>query len=129
RFSMLLLGTFAGLAVLLASIGLYGVMSYTVAQRSRELGVRVALGASAREVSGLVLGQGARLAVIGVAIGLGAAVALTRLMHDMLFEVSATDPITFTVIPVLLIAVALLASWMPARRAMRVNPIEALRSE
>jgi len=129
RFSMLLIGTFAGLAVLLASIGLYGVMSYTVTQRTRELGVRVALGAGAREVMGLVLGQGARLAVTGVAIGLVAAVALTRVMQGMLFGISATDPVTFTMIPLLLVAVALVASYIPARRAMKVDPIEALRSE
>jgi predicted permease len=129
RFSMLLLGGFAGLAMLLASIGLYGVMSYTVAQRTRELGVRVALGASAREVSGMVLRQGARLTFAGVLIGLVAAFVLTRLMRNMLFDISATDPVTFVAIPVLLLAVALLASYLPARRATRVDPIEALRSE
>jgi putative ABC transport system permease protein len=129
RFSMLLIGLFAGLAMLLASIGLYGVMSYTVTQRTRELGVRVALGAGAREVMGLVLGQGARLAVTGVAIGLVVSLAITRVMQGMLYGISATDPVTFVVIPLLLVAVALLASYLPARRAMRVDPIEALRSE
>jgi predicted permease len=132
RFAMLLLAGFAGLAMLLASIGLYGVMSYIVTQRSRELGVRVALGASADDVLGLVLDQGLRLALAGVGIGLVAAFLLTRVanvMRRMLFEVKAYDPLTFVVVPLLLIAVALLASWLPARRATRVDPMEALRSE
>ena len=129
RFAMLLLGTFAGLAMVLASIGLYGVMSYMVTQRTRELGVRVALGAGTREVLTLVLGQGLRLAIVGVAIGLVASLAVTRVMKDMLFNVSATDPVTFVLISVLLIGVAMLASYLPARRAMKVDPIEALRSE
>jgi putative ABC transport system permease protein len=129
RFSMLLLGGFAALAMTLASIGLYGVMSYMVTQRARELGVRVALGANSRDVLGLVLGQGARLALAGVVIGLVAALAVTRVMTKMLFNVSATDPVTFVVISLLLIAVALLASYLPARRATRVDPIIALRAE
>jgi putative ABC transport system permease protein len=132
RFAMLLLAGFAGLAMLLACIGLYGVMSYTVTQRARELGVRVALGASAEDVLKLVLDQGLRLALAGVGIGLVAAFLLTRVanvMQKMLFEVKAYDPMTFVVVPLLLIAVALLASWLPARRATRVDPMEALRSE
>jgi putative ABC transport system permease protein len=129
RFSMLLLGGFAALAMILASIGLYGVMSYMVTQRSRELGVRVALGANTRDVLGLVLGQGAKLAFAGVAIGLVASFAVTRVMTRMLFDVSATDPVTFVVISLLLIAVALLASYLPARRATKVDPIVALRAE
>jgi len=129
RFSMLLLGSFAGLALVLASIGLYGVMSYTVTQRARELGVRVALGAASRDVLTMVLGQGARLAVIGVAIGLVTSLAVTRVMKDMLFGVSVTDPLTFVAISTVLLGVALLASYLPARRATRVDPIEALRSE
>jgi putative ABC transport system permease protein len=132
RFAMLLLTGFAGLAMLLACIGLYGVMSYIVTQRSRELGVRVALGASADDVLRLVLDQGLRLALAGVGIGLVAAFLLTRVanvMRKLLFEVKAYDPVTFVVVPLLLIAVALLASWLPARRATRVDPMEALRAE
>jgi predicted permease len=132
RFAMLLLAGFAGLAMLLASVGLYGVMSYIVTQRSRELGVRVALGASAEDVLRLVLDQGLRLALAGVGIGLVAAFLLTRVanvMRKLLFDVKAYDPVTFVVVPLLLIAVALLASWLPARRATRVDPIEALRTE
>ena len=129
RFSVLLLGGFAALAMALASIGLYGVMSYTVTQRTRELGVRVALGAGARDVLGLVLRQGVRLALLGVGIGLVVALGLTRLMKSMLFNVGATDPATFVLVPLLLIAVAAMASYLPARRATRVDPIEALRAE
>jgi len=129
RFSMLLLGGFAALAMVLASIGLYGIMSYMVTQRSRELGVRVALGANTRDVLGLVLGQGAKLAFAGVAIGLVASFAVTRVMTQMLFNVSATDPVTFVAISLLLIAVALVASYLPARRATKVDPIVALRAD
>ncbi|HTR21618.1 MAG TPA: ABC transporter permease [Gemmatimonadales bacterium] len=129
RFAMLLLGGFAVLAMILASIGLYGVMSYTVTQRARELGVRVALGASTGEVVGLVLGQGVRLTLIGVGVGLLAALLLTRVMRGMVFGVSTTDPVTFVAIPALLVAVALLATYLPARRATTVDPIEALRAE
>jgi putative ABC transport system permease protein len=129
RFSLLLLAGFALLALVLAAIGLYGVMSYTVTQRARELGVRVALGASTRDVVGLVLGQGVRLVIGGVGIGLVAALLLTRVMRTMLFDVSATDPLTFVVIPLLLVAVALLASYLPARRATVVDPVVALRTE
>lgn len=129
RFAMLLLGGFAVLAMILASIGLYGVMSYTVTQRARELGVRVALGASTGEVVGLVLGQGVRLALAGVGIGLLAALLLTRVMRGMVFGVSTTDPVTFVAIPMLLVGVALVATYLPARRATAVDPIEALRAE
>jgi putative ABC transport system permease protein len=129
RFGMLLLAGFALLALVLASIGLYGVMSYTVTQRARELGVRVALGASARDVVGLVLAQGVRLVLIGVGIGLVAALSLTRVMRTMLFDVSTTDPLTFVAISLLLLGVALLASYLPARRATVVDPVVALRTE
>jgi putative ABC transport system permease protein len=129
RFSVLLLTGFAVLAMALASIGLYGVMSYVVTQRTRELGVRVALGAAARDVLALVLREGVRLAVLGVVIGVVAAVVLTRLMRTMLFGVGATDPATFVLAPLLLVSVAALASYLPARRATRVDPIEALRTE
>jgi putative ABC transport system permease protein len=129
RFAMLLLGSFAGVALILASIGLYGVMSFMVTQRARELGVRVALGASTREVLTMVLGQGVKLAGIGVAIGLVASLLLTRLMAKMVFSVSTTDPITFIAISVTLITVALVASYLPARRATKADPIVALRAE
>ena len=129
RFAMVLLGSFAALAMILASIGLYGVMSYIVTQRERELGVRVALGASTREVLGLVLGQGLKLVVVGIALGLAASLGLTRFMERMVFNVSTTDPLTFAAMSLMLILVALLASYLPARRATKVDPIEALRAE
>ena len=129
RFSMLLLGLFSLVAVGLASIGLYGVMSYNVTQRSRELGVRLALGAATRDLLGLVLRQGMRLVLLGVAVGLVAALAATRLLRSMLFNVSSTDPVTFILIALLLLGVSLLAIWIPARRATKVDPIIALRAE
>jgi putative ABC transport system permease protein len=129
RFSMLLLGMFSVLAAVLASVGLYGVMSYNVTQRAKELGVRLALGAASRDLVGLILEQGMRLALVGVGIGLVAAYALTRLMSTMLFNVSATDPLTFVAIALLLLGVTLLASWIPARQATKVDPIIALRAE
>ncbi len=129
RFAMLLLGTFSALAAVLASVGLYGVMSYLVTQRARELGVRLALGAKTRDVLGLVLGQGMRLAFVGVAIGLVAALGLTRLLTSMLYQVSAADPATYVFIPLLLILVALVATWIPARRATQVDPAVVLREE
>ncbi len=128
-FAVVLLGAFAALAVLLAMVGLYGVMSFVVTQRTRELGVRVALGAATRDVLGLVLREGVRLAALGMAIGFVAALLLTRVMRSMLFGVGATDPPTFVATALLLLAVAALASWIPARRATRVDPIEALRAE
>ena len=129
RFNMLLFGIFAGLALLLASVGIYGVLAYTVTQRMREIGIRIALGASARNVAGLVLRQGLLLALAGVLIGGGAAFALTRWMESLIFGVSPTDPITFSAVSTLLVAIALAASYVPARRAVRVDPMRSLRIE
>ncbi|MES2125316.1 MAG: FtsX-like permease family protein, partial [Gemmatimonadota bacterium] len=141
RFSMVLLGVFSLLAAGLAAIGLYGVMSYSVTQRASELGVRLALGATPGEVRQLVLRQGMRLALLGVGLGMVAALALTNLlkaldtgasvgaMDRLLFSVSATDPFTFLGVPLLLLAVTLLACWIPARRATALDPIAAFRDE
>ena len=129
RFAMLLLGAFGGLALLLAMIGMYGVISYNVAQRTQEIGIRIALGAQRRNIFGMVLGHGLRLAVFGIAIGLAAAFAVTQVMTSFLYGVQATDPLTFTAVALLLVLVALFACYIPARRAMRVDPMVALRYE
>jgi putative ABC transport system permease protein len=124
-----LLGGFAGLALLLAGIGVYAVISYSVSQRTGEFGVRIALGAQRRDVLRLVLGQAVRLAAIGLLIGIIGAFALTRTISSLLFSVSASDPTSFVVACVILVIVALLASFVPARRATKVNPVIALRYE
>ncbi len=129
RFNTILMTLFAFVAMLLAAVGLYGVMAYSVAQRAQEIGIRIALGASRADVLRLVVGQGLRLVALGLALGLMAAMAATQLMKKLLFEVSATDPATFIGVAALLVLVALLACWIPARRAAKVDPITALRFE
>jgi ABC-type antimicrobial peptide transport system permease subunit len=129
RFSAFLLSVLAALAIGLSAVGLYGVMSYLVGQRTREIGIRMALGAQYIDMLRWVIRQGMAPVVTGMTIGLGASVALTRLMKSLLFEVSATDPTTFVVSAMLLALVAFLACWIPARRATKVDPLVALRSE
>jgi putative ABC transport system permease protein len=129
RFTMLLLGVFGAVALALAAIGIYGIMAYAVRRRTREIGIRMALGARPAQVLGLVVGQGMRLAAIGLAVGVAGAFVATRLMERLLYGVSATDPVTFAGIATLFAAVALVASWLPARRAVATNPTTALRAE
>ncbi|MGH9822815.1 MAG: ABC transporter permease, partial [Blastocatellia bacterium] len=129
RLTLVLLGVFAAVALVLAGIGIYSVMAYSVTQRTREIGLRLALGAESRDVMKLIIGDGLIMALIGVGLGLAGAFALTRLMVSLLFGVSATDPVTFAAIPIMLIAVAALASFFPARRALKVGPVIALRDE
>jgi predicted permease len=129
RFTMILLGIFSALALVLSSVGIYGVISYLVGQRTHEIGIRMALGAQRRDVVRMVLGEGLRVALVGVAVGIVAALALTHLMTQMIFGVRAVDPLTFAGVAILLTLVALAACYIPARRAMRVDPIVALRYE
>jgi putative ABC transport system permease protein len=116
-------------ALTLAAIGIYGIMSYAVKRRTREIGIRIALGGKPRDVMLLVVGPGMRLAVVGLVIGIAGGLAATRLIRRLLYGVSAPDPLTFTAIALLLAAVALVASWLPARRAVRTDPTTALRTE
>ncbi len=129
RFTMALLGAFAGLALLLASIGIYGVLSYLVGQRTQEIGVRMALGAKRLNILRMILADGARMALAGIGIGVIAALALTQLMSSMLFGVKATDPLTFVAVAFALSSIALFACYIPARRAMKLDPMIALRHE
>jgi putative ABC transport system permease protein len=129
RLQSEVLGLFAALAIVLATVGIYGVISYAVMQRTREFGVRVALGAQRRDVIGLVLADGGRLAVIGVAIGVGGAILLTRLIRTLLYEVTPTDPEVFLGVSIGLAVVALIASYVPARRATRIDPVVAMRPD
>jgi putative ABC transport system permease protein len=129
RFAMILLGAFAAMALLLASIGIYGVISYLVGQRVNEIGIRIALGAQRRDILRMIVGEGGRLAGIGAGAGIAAALVLTRLMATQLYGVSATDPLTFAGVALLLVGVAMFACYIPARRAMRVDPMVALRYE
>ena len=125
----MLLGAFAGLALFLATIGIYGVISFMVAQRTHDIGIRVALGAQRTDVLRMILGEGLTMTLIGVGLGLAGAFALTRVLGSMLYQVGGTDPLTFVAIPALLVVVATAASWLPARRATRIDPLTALRHE
>jgi ABC-type antimicrobial peptide transport system permease subunit len=127
RFNMLLMTVFACVALLLAALGIYGLMAYSVQQRRAEIGIRLALGAEVSRVRTMIVVQGMRLAIVGVIIGVSFAFSLTRFISSFLFSIKPWDPVSFIAVPIVLSAVALLALWFPARRASRVNPVNALR--
>jgi ABC-type antimicrobial peptide transport system permease subunit len=129
RFLLLLVGAFAAAALTLAAVGIYGVVAFSAARRTQEIGIRIAVGAQRGDVLRLILGEGAKLALAGLAVGVAASLAITRLLSSLLFGISATDPLTFVAVATLLCAVALVASYIPARRAMRLDPNTALRYE
>ncbi|MHC4517051.1 MAG: FtsX-like permease family protein [Planctomycetota bacterium] len=129
RFTVVLLGLFAGIALTLASVGVYGLLQYSTAQQTHDLGIRMALGARRADVLGGVLKQGLKLALVGVALGLAGALTLTRVLSSLLYDVTPTDPLTLVCVSLVLTAVALLASYLPARRAAKVDPMQALRYE
>src|SRR5262249_4776234 len=129
KVGAIIVGVFGVIVIVLATVGIYGVISYSVSQRTHEIGVRMALGARPQQILRLVVGQGVTLTLIGIGIGLGASLVLTRFLSSLLYGVSATDALTFVTISLLLTAVALLASYVPARRATKVDPIIALRYE
>jgi putative ABC transport system permease protein len=129
RFRTLLVGLFAMTAMLIAMCGLYGLMAYAVTQRRREIGVRMALGADRRDIRRLVLSRALRIVVVGLLVGLAGAAGVTRVLQRFLFGVTSTDPLVFTIVTLLMLAVGLLAAWLPARRATRIDPWVALRVE
>jgi putative ABC transport system permease protein len=129
RFTMILLGAFAGVALLLALVGVHGVISYAVSERTREIGVRMALGAQPADILRMVLGQGARMVAVGTSIGLLAALSIGRFLQSLLYEIRAVDVLTYACVTSFVVFVTLLACWIPARRAMRVDPMVALRYE
>jgi putative ABC transport system permease protein len=129
RFYAVVIGVFAAIAVLLSAVGIYGVLAYAVGQRTREFGVRTALGARSRDVLAMVLTQGLRLTSIGIAIGLAGAIALTRYIEGMLYDITPLDPLTYISVVALFVAVTSIASYLPARRATRIDPMAALRYE